>query len=134
MTYPFFLDATSRRFQTDWIDWLPSAARTTNQVSSPIDFRGYSGIVLAIRVTAWTVGSLRPIVYSTDYAFLGYGNTFGELGWSYTYFQATTNNIVITNTPRSETKMLIPLSKGMLGIIATTADNITYSTKYQLIP
>lgn len=135
--------ARLNKVQTGWISFLPSAARTSAAVSTAIDCRGYSKMLVRITITAITAGSgLYCILLdeaSGDYLGTADRSEFASVfGKHYWIFGSGLGEPGITDQVASigstQTIHAPILNKVKIYIIPQNFDPNTYSVDYQLLP
>lgn len=88
---------------------------------------------MRVTITGWTAGSLAPRIYDDTMKIVGIGSSLGSIDTQITYFSVNPS-ASISGSPKTEIKPFVPLAQVKIGVYVSTADPITYSVDYQLLP
>jgi hypothetical protein len=119
-----------------WVsDYLPSAARTTTTLGSSITIGRAKTILFRLKVTAYTAGNVTLQIAdagNSDVVIVSQASTYGVTGSLYSAFGSLALSNTRVNSSEYRALILVPTLK--LRILHGTADSITYSVDYALIP
>lgn len=128
------LQRLAGRVATDWIEYLPSVARTTITIGEIIDARGYSAVTVRLTISAYSGSASPAVVMYDDTLSVGMHAATGGLSSTGTKFFNFTRTVA-ASSGTAHVNIAVPLpSKMRLAVVPATADSCTYGLHYQLLP